>query len=56
MFFQDWSYKGDNFHVRIFHDPIPFGACQNVNKKEVIKGGFFDNSHYLDWVLMFGPV
>ena len=45
--FQYWSYKGDNFYVKIFHDPIPFGDCKNVNKKEVIKCGFLDNPQYL---------
>ena len=25
MIFQDWSCKGNNFHDRIFHDPIHIG-------------------------------
>ena len=31
------------------HDPILFGDNKHVNRKEVIQGGFFENSRYLDW-------
>ena len=56
MIFQYWSYKGDNFYVKIFHDPIPLGDCKNINKKEVIKSEFRESPHYLDWGATFGPI
>ena len=56
MIFQDWSYKGDNFHDRVLHDPIHIGDFKYVNNKEVIQGGFFENSHYLDWAATLGPI
>ena len=43
MIFENWSYNRDKFHVKILHDPIHIGEYNNVNKKEVIKGGFLDN-------------
>ena len=55
MIFQDWSYKGDNFHVRILHDPIQSRGSNTVNKKEVIEGGFFENPCYLDWAVTVIP-
>ena len=33
MIFQDWSYKGNKFHDRIFHDPIHIGDCKYVIKR-----------------------
>ena len=48
MICQDCSYKGDNFHDRILHDPIHIRDCKNINKKEVIKGEFRKPPHYLD--------
>ena len=40
MIFQDWSYKGDDFHDRIVHESIQCRGSNTVNRKEVIKGGF----------------
>ena len=37
MIFQDWSYKENNFRDRILHDPIHFGDCKYVNRKEINK-------------------
>ena len=56
MIFQDWSYKGDNFHNRILHDPIYIGDYKYANRKEVIKGEFLDNPQYLDWAAMLGSI
>jgi len=56
MIFQDWSYNRDDFNIRIFHDPIQFGDNKNINLKEVIKSGFFDTPHYLDWAAMLGSI
>ena len=53
---QDWSYNRKKFHARILHDPIHNGEYKNANKKEVLKGGFHENSQYLDWVKMLGPM
>ena len=36
MVFQDWSYKGNDFHDRITHDPIHIGDCKYVNRKKII--------------------
>ena len=36
MIFQDCSYEGDNFL-----NPVRFGDNKNINRKKVIKGGFF---------------
>ena len=30
MIFQDWSYKQDDFNVRILHDHIQFRGCKTV--------------------------
>ena len=46
--FQDCSYNQDDYNVRVSHDPIQSWDDKTVNKKEVIKGGFFENSRYLD--------
>ena len=56
MVFQDWSYKEDNFHDMILHDPIHVEDCKNVNKKEVIKGGFRELLHYLNWAATLDPI
>ena len=56
MIFQDWSYKGNNFHDKIMHDPIHIGDCKYVNREDVILGGFFENSHYWDWAATLGPI
>jgi len=56
MIFQDWSYNQNSFNVRVVHDPIHLGDNNNVYKKEVIKGGFFDDPQYLDWVATLGPI
>ena len=56
MIFQDWSYKGNNFYNRIFHDSIYIGNCNYVHKKEFNKGGFLEPPHYLDWVAKLGPI
>ena len=56
MISQDWSYNRKNFHVRILHDPIHIGEYKNVNRKEVMNGGFHENSQYLNWVETLGPM
>ena len=56
MIFQDWSYKRDNIHDRILHDPIKIEDYKYVNKKEVNKGGFREPPRYLDWVATLGPI
>ena len=56
MIFQDLSYEVDNFHDRILHDPIHIVNCKYVNRKEVIKGGFHEPLHYLDWAATLGPI
>jgi len=56
IIFQDWSYNRDSFIVRVLHDPIHLRDCKNVNKKEVIKGGFLYNPQDLDWVATLGPI
>ena len=56
MIFQDWSYNRDDFHVRILYDHNQIGDNNNVNRKEVIKGGFFEIPHYLDWAATLGPI
>ena len=33
-----------------------FGDYINVNRKEVMKGEFHENSQYLDWVETLGPM
>jgi len=38
------------------HDPIHIRKYNNVNKKEVIKGGLLDNPHYLDWATTLDPI
>ena len=48
MIFQDWSCKGNNFHDRIFHDPIYIGDCNYIHSKEVYKGGIHEPPYYLD--------
>jgi len=48
MIFQDWSYNRDDYIVRDSHDLIQSWDDKTVNKKEVIKGTFFENSHYLN--------
>ena len=56
IIFQDWSYKGNKFHDRIFHDPIHIRDCKYVNRKKVNKGEFRKPPHYLDWAVMFDPI
>jgi len=56
MIFQDWSYNGDNFHIRILHDPNQRGDDKIVNRKEVNKDGFREPPHYLDWAGTLGPI
>jgi len=56
MIFQDWSFNRDNFHVGILHDSNQIEDSININGKEVIKGGFLETSHYLDWVATLGPI
>ena len=56
MIFKDWSNNRDDFNVRILHDPIQFGDNKNVNRKDVIKDGFLETPHYLDWAVMLGPI
>ena len=36
------------------HDPIHIGEHKNVNRKEVIKGGFHEDLQYLNWAKTFG--
>ena len=56
MISQDWSYNRDKFHARILHDPIHIGEYKNINRKEVMKSEFHENSQYLDWAEMVGPM
>ena len=56
MIFQDWSYNQDDFNVRVLYDPIQSKDCETVNRKEVIKGEFHENPHYLDWAVMLGLI
>ena len=49
MIFQNSSYNQDGIHVRILHDPNQIGGCNNVNRKEVIKGEFLENPQDLAW-------
>ena len=56
MIFQDWSYNWKKFHARKLHDLIHIGDYKNVNRKEVMKGGFYENSQYLDRTEMLGPM
>ena len=56
MIFKEWSYNRDDFNVRILHDPNQLGGDKIVNKKEVIKGGYLENSHYLDWAVTLDPI
>ena len=56
MIFQDWSYKGNNFHDRILHDPINIGDYKYINRKEVNKDGFCEPLHYFGWVERLGPI
>ena len=56
MISQDWSHNRKKFHVWILHDPTHIGEYKNVNKKEVMKGEFHENSQYLDWTEMLGPM
>ena len=56
MMFQDWFYNWDDFNVRILHDSIQFRNSKTINRKEVIKGRFFENSRYLDWAPTLGPI
>ena len=56
MISQDWHITGKKFHARILHDPIHIGEYKNVKKKEVIKGGFHENSQYLDWAETLGSI
>jgi len=55
MVFQDWSFNWDDFHDRIFHDPIPFGGYNNVNGLEV-KSGFLRPPNSLDWAVTLAPI
>ena len=48
IIFQDWLYNRDKFNIRILDDPIHVGDYKYVNRKEVIKGGFCEPTHYLD--------
>ena len=36
--------------------PNQIGNSNNVSKKEVIKGGFLETPHYLDWAATLGPI
>jgi len=56
MIFKDWSYNWNDFNVRILHDPIQFGDNKNVNRKEIIKSGFLETPHYLDWAVTLDPI
>ena len=56
MIFQDWLYNRDNFYVRILHDPNQIEVNNNINMKEVIKGGFHQPPHYLDWAATLTPI
>ena len=56
IIYENWLYNRDKFHFRILHDHIYEGVNKNVNKKEVIKGGFQDNPRHLDWAEMIGPI
>ena len=56
MIFQDWSYNLDDYNVKVWHDPIQSGDDKTVNKKLVIKSGFFENPHYLDLAVMLDPI
>jgi len=56
IIFQDWSYGGNKFHDRIFHDPIHIGNYKYVNRKEANKGGFREPPHYLDWAETIGSI
>jgi len=38
------------------YDPIQFGDDKHVNRKEVIKGRFFENPCYLDWAATLSPI
>jgi len=38
------------------HDPIHIGDYKNVNRKDVMKGGFHENPQYLDWAETLGPI
>ena len=40
----------------MLHDPNQLGDDKSVNRKEVIKGEFFENLYYLDWAATFGPI
>ena len=56
IIFQDWSCKGNNFHDRIFHDPIHIGDYNYVNRKYVNKGELCEPLHYFDWVATLDPI
>ena len=51
MISQDWSYNWKKFHARILHDPIHIG---DYNRKEVMKGGSYENLQCLDWAETLG--
>ena len=56
IIFQDCSYNRDDYNVRVSHDPIQFGDNKTVNKKDIIKCGFFENPRYLDWAATLGLI
>ena len=56
MIFQDWSCKKNNFHDKIFLDPIHIGDCKYINIQKVDKGWIREPPHYLDWVATLGPI
>ena len=56
MISQDWSYNWKQFYAKILHDLIYMREYKNANKKEDTKCGFHENSQYLDWAKMLGPM
>jgi len=51
MVYQDWSINRNEYHDRIWHDPIQHGDNNIVNRLE-IKGKFFRTPHSLDWAIL----
>ena len=56
MISEDWLYNWKKYHARILHDPIHIEEYKNVNRKEVMKGEFYENSQYLDWAETHGQM
>ena len=40
----------------MLHDPNQLEDDKTVNRKEVIKGGFVETPHYLDWAVSLGSI